>query len=137
MNVVFDTNVVVSASFWHGTPYEALSTWARGEISVFVSPQLLAEYFRIFERLSARYHERKAVDWPTVLSNGAQLVFPEEDVRGAIKDPFDEMVLECGLAAKADFIVTGDKQHLLSLGEFRGIKIITCLEMLHLLRNSI
>jgi hypothetical protein len=40
------------------------------------------------------------------------------------EDPADDKVLECALAADADFIVSGDK-HLLKLREFRGIPIIT------------
>jgi predicted nucleic acid-binding protein len=32
--------------------------------------------------------------------------------------------LECALAAEADFIVSGDKKHLLTLREFQGIPII-------------
>ena len=37
-----------------------------------------------------------------------------------IADPFNEMILECALAASADVIVTGDKKHLLPLREFPG-----------------
>jgi predicted nucleic acid-binding protein len=35
------------------------------------------------------------------------------------------MVLECALAAEADYIVSGDKKHLLVLREFRGIRIVS------------
>ena len=35
MKVVFDTNIVASASFWQGKPFDCLSAWARGEISIF------------------------------------------------------------------------------------------------------
>ena len=37
--------------------------------------------------------------------------------------PKDNMVLECAIACKADYIITGDK-HLLKLKEFRSIKIV-------------
>jgi len=35
------------------------------------------------------------------------------------------MVLECALAAEADYIVTGDKKHLLTLREFHDIRIVS------------
>lgn len=35
------------------------------------------------------------------------------------------MVLECALAARADWIVSGDKKHLLSLREYRDIPILS------------
>jgi len=40
------------------------------------------------------------------------------------------MILECGVAAEAQLIVTGDKKHLLPLGRFREIDIITPAEFL-------
>jgi predicted nucleic acid-binding protein len=35
------------------------------------------------------------------------------------------MILECAQAAEADCIVSGDKKHLLALGQFRGILIVS------------
>lgn len=53
----------------------------------------------------------------------AGLVFPVECARDAATVPDEDMVLECALVAKADFIVSGDKRHLLPLKAFRGITI--------------
>src|SRR5437868_9911378 len=121
MKVVFDTNIVASASFWRGKPFDCLSAWAQGVISVFVSPQLLSEYFDTIEELSARYPERPRENWVEALTASADLVFPSDRARGETLDPFDEMVLECALAVDADCIVSGDKKHLLALREFRGV----------------
>jgi putative PIN family toxin of toxin-antitoxin system len=125
MRVVFDTNIVASASFWRGKPFDCLSAWARGRVSVFVSPQLLSEYFDTIEELSARYPDKLRVEWVEALTASADLLFPTDRARGQTPDQFDEMVLECALAAEADYIVSGDKKHLLALREFRGVKIIT------------
>ena len=125
MKVVFDTNIVASASFWRGKPFDCLSAWARGEISVSVSPQLLSEYFDTLEELGARYPDKARVEWAEALTASADLVFPADRARGEWPDPFDEMVLECAIAADADYIVSDDKKHLLPLREFRGVKIIT------------
>lgn len=133
MKVVFDTNIVASASFWRGKPFDCLSAWARGEISVYVSPQLLSEYFDTVEELSARYPQKPRVEWIENLTASADLVFPSDRARGETPDPFDEMILECALAADADYIVSGDKKHLLPLREFRGIKILTADGFLKLL----
>jgi putative PIN family toxin of toxin-antitoxin system len=133
MKVVFDTNIVASASFWRGKPFDCLALWARGKIAVFVSPQLLSEYFDTVEELSARYPEKRRVEWIEALTASADLVFPADRARGETPDPFDEMVLECALAAEADYLVSGDKKHLLPLREFRGVKIITADALLKLL----
>lgn len=47
------------------------------------------------------------------------------------EDKPDNRILECAVAAKADFIVSGDK-HLKALKEFGGIKIISASEFLKL-----
>jgi len=125
MKVVFDTNIVASASFWRGKPFDCLTAWARGEIAAYVSPQLLSEYFDTVEELAARYPDKRRVEWIEALTASADLVFPTDRARGETPDPYDEMVLECALAAEADFLVSGDKKHLLPLREFRGVKIIT------------
>ena len=65
------------------------------------------------------------MEWIEVLTSSADLVFPSDRARGGTPDPFDEMVLECAIAAGADCIVSGDKKHLLALREFRGGEIIT------------
>jgi len=124
MKVVFDTNVVVSACFWQGAPYECLSRWAKSQCLAAISPPLLSEYEETFEELWIDYGARGHVDWVELLRSSAEMVFPVERATGATPDPFDEMVLECALASGADVIVSGDKKQLLALGEFRGIPIL-------------
>lgn len=46
-------------------------------------------------------------------------------------DPKDNMILECAVGGKADYIVSGDR-HLLSLKEYKGIKILTAREFIEL-----
>lgn len=125
MIVVFDTNVVVSACLWRGAPFESLSAWAGGVCRAAISPSLLVEYEETLAELRLDYPERSVIDWVTALRDAAGLVFPLERATGAVPDPFDEMVLECAMAASADFIVTGDKKHLLPLGSFRDIPIVS------------
>jgi uncharacterized protein len=125
VKVVFDTNVVASASFWRGKPFDCLAAWARGRCRAFVSPQLLAEYCETIEELAGRYPKNTRVAWVESLTASADLVFPTERARGVTPDPDDEMLLECALTAEAEFIVSGDKRHLLALREFRGTSIIS------------
>jgi putative PIN family toxin of toxin-antitoxin system len=130
VKVVFDTNVVASASFWRGTPFECLAAWAQGRCEAVVSPALLAEYHETIEELRLEYPRREPVEWVNALTEAAELIFPTERATGATPDPGDEMVLECALAAEADFIVSGDKKHLLALRQFQGIPIVSPVEFL-------
>ena len=125
MKVVFDTNVVASASFWRGAPFDCLAAWAQGRCEAVVSPALLAGYYETIEELRLEYPRREPVEWVDALTESAELVFPTERATGAMPDPGDEMVLECALAAEADYIVSGDKRHLLPLREFHDIRIVS------------
>lgn len=136
MKVVFDTNVVASASFWRGNPFECLTAWAQSKCEAVVSPAMLAEYHETIEELSVRYAGRKPVEWADALGESALLVFPTDRATGATSDPDDEMILECALAGEVDYIVSGDKKHLLSLGEFRGIRIVSPAEFVRLLASK-
>lgn len=137
MKVVFDTNVVISASFWRGAPFDCLAAWAQGRCEAVVSPALLAEYHETIEELSLEYPGRPFVKWTDALTDAATLVFPVERAAGATPDPEDEMILECALAAEVDYIVSGDKKHLLPLRRFRGIPIVSPAEFLRRLNQSL
>ena len=54
----------------------------------------------------------------------SSLVELQESVRAVAKDPSDSKIIECALAGKAYFIVSGDK-HLLDLRQYQKIKIVT------------
>lgn len=125
MKVVFDTNVVVSACFWRGAPFECLAAWSTARVAAAISPPLLTEYEETFEELLLDYGDRLHVNWIDLLRASTEMVFPVERALGATPDPFDEMVLECALAARADVIVSGDKKHLLVLGSYRSIPILS------------
>ena len=130
---MFDTNVVASASFWRGKPFDCLTAWAQGQCEAIVSPALLAEYHETIEELRLRYANWKPVEWADVLAESAVLVFPTDRATGATPDPDDEMILECALAGEAYYIVTGDKKHLQALREFQDIQIVSPAEFLGIL----
>ncbi len=134
--VVFDTNTVASASFWKGTPMECLRAWQDGRCEALVSPAILAEYGEVTDRLRARYPERSPVRWAEALAASAELVFPNVRLRGITPDPDDEVFLECAVAGEADLLVTGDKRHLQSLVEVRGVRIVSPAAFLELLREE-
>jgi putative PIN family toxin of toxin-antitoxin system len=135
MRVVFDTNVVASASFWRGKPFDCLTAWAKGQCEAVVSPALLAEYHETIDELRLEYPDRQPVEWAEALGESAVLVFPTDRATGATGDPDDEMILECALAAEADCIVTGDKKHLLLLREFQNIPIVSPADLLRRLKS--
>ena len=54
MRAVLDTNVVMSAIFFGGVPFEVLNAWHNGEFELVVSDAVMAEYRAIAERMKAK-----------------------------------------------------------------------------------
>ena len=51
-------------------------------------------------------------------------------------DPGDNPILAAAIAGAADLIVSGDKKHMLALGEIEGIPIVTAREALERLGEA-
>lgn len=129
MRVVVDTNVLISGMLSTGSyPARVLDGWVFGKFVPVVSPELIREYSAVLARkkfnVLGGIEERlevlqKLLEFPWVL-----LIHPVEKIKAIAEDPKDDMVLECAVTGKASRIVTGD-DHLLSLGVFRGIEIVT------------
>ncbi len=62
MRLVLDTNVVVSALIWGGTPLELIGAATAGEIEIYTSPVLLAELRAVLarEHLSSRLEKQRS-----------------------------------------------------------------------------
>ncbi|MFA6329665.1 MAG: putative toxin-antitoxin system toxin component, PIN family [Candidatus Micrarchaeia archaeon] len=130
--IVCDTNTLVSGFLWKGKEYLLLSGVLERKAVLFTSPALLSEFARVLEYPKLRPLIPNPAELTGKLESTAVFVEPKEAVEIIKEDPDDNKVLECALAAGADFIVSGDN-HLLKLRAFKGIPIITtkaALEML-------
>jgi predicted nucleic acid-binding protein len=65
----------------------------------------------------------------------ASYVSPDTTLDVVKEDPDDNRILECAVEAESDFIVTGDK-HLLRMGVFRQLRIVTPAEFLQIAQQS-
>jgi predicted nucleic acid-binding protein len=57
------------------------------------------------------------------------------DIR-VVRDPNDDMILACAIAAGADYLIARDND-LLSLGEYKGIKMLTPEAFLEVMRKDV
>ena len=57
------------------------------------------------------------------------LISPELELSVIAEDEADNRIVECALQGKAQYIISGD-HHILSLREYRGIKILSPTEFL-------
>ena len=129
MKAVVDTNVIVSAGLRSGTPPDAVvRAWIEARFEAITSEQLLRELETVLKRprLARRlaWSQSDTVSFIAGLRRRATIVEPTVSLSVVTQDPSDNRVLEAALAGEAEYIVTGD-QHLLELGDFEGVEIVT------------
>lgn len=130
MRVVLDSNVFISALAFPGSkPDQVLRHARRGELELFTSPFILREVGRVL-REKFRLSKRDVNAAVEAIRAVAREVEPTERLQVVDADDDDNRILECAVAAEAHFLVTGDKDHLLPLGSYRGVRIVSPAEFL-------
>ncbi|MGQ0651377.1 MAG: putative toxin-antitoxin system toxin component, PIN family [Betaproteobacteria bacterium] len=101
LRVVVDTNVIVSASLWAGTPATVLSLARDAEIRIFTSEALLDELRKVLRRSKfvqqLKRTGRTADDLHRDYQSLAQRVPVRRFTRQIARDTDDDMVLACAL----------------------------------------
>ena len=123
MKIVLDTNVFISGIYFTGPPYEILNAWRDGRIQLFISPDILAEYYRVSAELARQFPQVDIEPFFELLISQATFLEPPPLPHPVSIDPDDDKFLTCALAADCRHIVSGDR-HLLQVDGFRGISII-------------
>lgn len=133
IRVVADTNVYVSAVVFGGT-CEAILALARAQaIELYLSPAMQGELRFVLDHTFG-WPPPRIRDALAEITALASLVRPPIRLSGVVSHDEDHRILECAVAARADFLVTGDKKHLQPLRTFRGVQIVSPREFLDPLR---
>lgn len=126
MRLVLDTNIVVSALVWGGTPRQLLDLARDGRVSLFTSTALLEELADVLGRgkFAAMLASRDITPEFLMQRYGmlAKVIKPQPIAR-TVRDADDDAVIACALAAQANIIVSGDND-LLVLHPFGNIQIL-------------
>lgn len=120
---VLDSNVIVSGLGWSGAPARIVEAVLAGELVPVTSSPLSAELRRV---LAYQKLAKVIPDGPRLadLVEMLSIVVEPIDTFAVVEDESDNRVLEAAVAASVDYIVSGD-EHLLTLGSFQGIAILT------------
>ena len=138
VRVVLDTNVLIGALITKGTPPDKLyRAWLRGEIELVTSPAQLAELADVLGRPRLQKF-LDADEAAAIVENLGTRALILDDSLGVnlSPDPQDNPILAAAINGKADLIVSGDKKHVLALGEVEGIPVVTAREALERMGNA-
>jgi uncharacterized protein len=118
LRVVLDTNVLVSGlAYPSSIPGHIVNLWRQGGLDVVLSRYILDETARVFPRLSRiPLNTEEIRDLVDSLMFLADIVEPAGGNDPGLRDAADQQVLGTFMAAKANYLITGDKD-LLALSE--------------------
>lgn len=125
--VVLDSSVLISAFLTpRGVCAELLRAADRGAVVLLLSAEILVE---VASRLSGKsklrtrygYGDEEVQHFCDDLAAAAELV---------PGDPKDDPIVATAIAAEADCLAAGDRRHLVSLGSFQGIAVLTPRQLL-------
>ena len=110
-----------------GPPGRLLAAVKSGGVTLVTSEAQLRELRSVLgrESLRARIHTAEAEDLIRNLPGVAEVVPADLPSVNASPDPDDNLILATAIAGRADLIVSGDRKHMLSLGNVHGIPIVT------------
>ena len=122
MKIVLDTNVLIAALGAQGVCRELLEHCVLRHVLLSSDPILAELQEQLAEKL--KFGAEEVEEAVHILRSQMQTVNPVEISHTVCRDPDDDIVLATALAAKADCIVTGDKD-LLVLQRYEEVEILS------------
>lgn len=127
--VVLDTNVIISAILFGGIPRHVLEMIIAGKIECTLSPAILEELTAVLQRPKFGFPQEACLQLVEELRGICDIVTPARTINAIKADITDNRIIECAVEARAGYILSGDA-HLLKLGRFKNISILTTAEFL-------
>lgn len=129
MRVVLDANIFVSALISDkGNPARIINRWLAGEFDLLVSRPIVDEILKVtgYERIQNKYAKvgENRLEFVALVEENSIWAEPSETIDIVSADESDNRYIECAVTGNAQYIVSGD-QHLLDIGDYQGIIIVT------------
>jgi uncharacterized protein len=134
MRVVLDTNILVSALLWRGTPHRCLLAVRAGLADLILSQPILDELRSVLVA-KFRYTTTDADQAVRIVQSGAVLVEITGQLRVVRDDPADDKFVETARTGRAEYLVSGDR-HLLHLDPATGVVVISARDFLDRLATA-
>ena len=126
MRVVLDPGILLAALITSGTPPDSIyRAWRKRAFELITSEWQLEELRRVSRDPKLRKYLKPAEAGTLVNGLRRQATVLQELPKVELSpDPDDNPILATAIAGMADYLVTGDKRDLLSLGRVEMVQII-------------
>ncbi|MBD3185016.1 putative toxin-antitoxin system toxin component, PIN family [Candidatus Poribacteria bacterium] len=124
LKVVIDTNVFISGLNFAGKPGDVLDMLIREEMDVYISSFILSELENILRGRFGWANENISKVL-SIIEAKAIKIQPKIRLSVIKEKDSDNRILECAVEARVDYLISGDKRHLLPLKEYSGVKLLS------------
>ena len=126
-SVVIDTNVIVSALLFGGTPGKLIQLWKTGQIQPLISKEITEEYLQVlaYPKFNLSENEIGFLLNHEILPYFKAVKTKPGHWKTTIEDdPSDDMFIRCAVSGMCRIIISGDR-HLLDLKRYDKIRILS------------
>lgn len=139
LQVVVDTNLIVSAFLWGGPPGKLISALLARGIPMLTTQAMIDELDATLRKpkFDSRF-QAKGVTNDELMDeylHMTQLVTPAEIPDGSVRDPKDRIILAAAVGGSASHLISGDKD-LTTLQQYDEVIILTVAQFLAILNPS-
>lgn len=132
IKVVLDTNILISALFFGGKPHKIFNLILEKEIIGITSPYIIFELEEVLRRRKFNINEERIKEVTELIKEFFEVVISHTKLNLINNSHPDNKILALTIDAKANYLITGDKQHLLPLKNINKTKIVSAEEFLTL-----
>lgn len=136
MLVVLDTNILLSGIIWGGNPEKIIATFYQGKTTIAFSKETFQEFCEKVLIFSQKYPpvKEKLYFYQKLLARQTEFFVIKKHF-SLSRDSKDNKFLDLAYAAKAEYLITGDKD-LLILKKFKKTKIVSPKQFLKEISNE-
>jgi len=128
--VVLDTNILISALFFGGKPRKIFELVLEEEIVGITSSYIIFELKDVLRRRKFNINEEKIEEVTDLIKEYFKEFNPQTKLNLVKNNHPDNKILSLAIDSKSDYLITGDKQHLLPLKKIKKTKIVSAEEFL-------
>jgi putative PIN family toxin of toxin-antitoxin system len=129
-----DTNVLISALFYHGNERVVLEAAVEGRLQFVLSMEIIDELIRVLEK-KFKADLKLTRDYVLRLNELSDIITPRKLLGKLVRDREDVKVIECAHSGHSDYTVSSDRD-LLSLKRYQRTRILSPSELLKIQRHE-
>ena len=133
LRAVPDTNILISGLFFgSGNEARLVDAAVEGRVKLLTSLEILEEVREVLSRPKFQLSADEAGSAFQLVVSLGEIILAPGRAKVKCRDPDDQKFLDCAIAGRADFLVTGDRD-LLSMGTVGRARIVRTKELFKLI----